>query len=243
MKARDVMTSRVLTIAPEASIEEAIRLMLENRISGLPVVDAGGALVGIVTEGDFLRRAETGTARKRPRWLEFLVGPQNLATDYVRSHGRRVEEVMTRSPVTVDEDAGLDAVVSIMERKRVKRVPVVRDRRVVGIVSRSNLLHALASVSRDLPDAPAGDAEIRTRVMAEIARQPWAPVALVDVVVKDGIVELWGSITESKQGEGLKVLAENTPGVKGVVSHLAWIEPMSGLVISEPDAPPTRKAG
>lgn len=244
MKARDVMSSRVVSIAPEAAIQDAIRLMLDNRISGLPVVDASGALVGIVTEGDFLRRAETGTLRKRPRWLELLIGPNSLATDYVRSHGRRVEEVMTRTPVTVGEDAGLDEIVALMERKRVKRLPVVRGREVVGIVSRANLLHALASVSRDLPPAPASDAEIRTQVMDELARQPWAPIALVDVIVKDGVVELWGSITESKQGEALRVVAENVPGVQGVVSHLAWIEPMSGLVISEPDASPTsRKAG
>ncbi|NVO13249.1 MAG: CBS domain-containing protein [Rhodoplanes sp.] len=239
MKARDVMNSRVVSIAPEATILDAIQLMLENRISGLPVVDHTGALVGIVTEGDFLRRPETGTLRKRSRWLEILIGPNSLATDYVRSHGRRVEEVMTRTPVTIGEEATLDEVVAIMERKRVKRVPVVRGREVVGIVSRANLLHALASVSRDLPAASGGDAEIRTRVLDELGRQPWAPVALVDVVVKDGIVELWGSITEAKQGEALKVCCENVPGVKGVVSHLSWIEPMSGLVISEADPPET----
>jgi CBS domain-containing protein len=237
MKARDVMNSRVVSIAPEATIMDAIQLMLENRISGLPVVDHSGALVGIVTEGDFLRRPETGTLRKRSRWLEILIGPNSLANDYVRSHGRRVEEVMTRTPVTVGEDATLDEVVAIMERKRVKRVPVVRGREVVGIVSRANLLHALASVSRDLPPSAGGDAEIKARVLDELSRQPWAPIALVDVVVKDGIVELWGSITEAKQGEALKVCAENVPGVKGVVSHLSWIEPMSGLVISEADPP------
>ncbi|RAI44196.1 CBS domain-containing protein [Rhodoplanes roseus] len=242
MKARDVMSSRVVSIAPEATIQDAIKAMLENRISGLPVIDRTGAMVGIVTEGDFLRRAETGTLRKRPRWLEILIGPNSLATDYVRSHGRRVEEVMTRSPVTVGEDATLDEIVSIMERKRVKRVPVMRGREVVGIVSRANLLHALASVSRDLPPSTATDAEIRTRVLDELSRQPWAPIALIDVVVKDGVVSLWGSITEAKQGEALKVCAENIPGVKGVVSHLTWIEPMSGMVISEGDTG-TRKAG
>ncbi|EJW13366.1 Inosine-5'-monophosphate dehydrogenase [Rhodovulum sp. PH10] len=233
MKACDVMTSRVVSIRPEATVEEAVRQMLDNRISGLPVVDGEGDLVGIVTEGDFLRRAETGTCRKRPRWLEILIGPNSLAKDYVRSHGRKVEEVMTRDPVTVTEDTTLDAIVSIMERRRVKRVPVVRGREVVGIVSRANLLHALASVSRDMPPAAASDADIRQRVLDELAGQPWAPVALVDVVVKDGVVELWGSITESKQAAAMKVCAENVPGVKDVVSHLSWIEPMSGLVISD----------
>lgn len=237
MQARDIMASRVVSIAPEATVLEAIELMLKNRISGLPVIDGTGALVGIVTEGDFLRRAETGTERKRPRWLEFLLGPNSLAKDYVRSHGRKVEEVMTKELVTVSEEAPLDEVVRIMERKRVKRLPVMRGRELVGIVSRASLLHAFATMTRDLPEPPKSDADIRRRVMEELAKQPWAPIALIDIVVKDGVVELWGSITEASQGEALRVCAENIPGVKAVVSHLSWIEPMSGLVISEEDMP------
>jgi CBS domain-containing protein len=237
MQARDIMASRVVSIAPEATVLEAIELMLKNRISGLPVIDRRGALVGIVTEGDFLRRAETGTERKRPRWLEFLLGPNSLAKDYVRSHGRKVEEVMTKELVTVSEEAPLDEVVRIMERKRVKRLPVMRGRELVGIVSRASLLHAFATMSRDLPQPAKSDADIRRRVMEELAKQPWAPIALIDIVVKDGVVELWGSITEASQGEALRVCAENIPGVKAVVSHLSWIEPMSGLVISEEDMP------
>ncbi|MGA8154694.1 MAG: CBS domain-containing protein [Rhodoplanes sp.] len=237
MQARDIMASRVVSIAPEATVLEAIELMLKNRISGLPVIDGTGALVGIVTEGDFLRRAETGTERKRPRWLEFLLGPNSLAKDYIRSHGRKVEEVMTKELVTVSEEAPLDEVVRIMERKRVKRLPVMRGRELVGIVSRASLLHALATMSRDLPQPAKSDADIRRRVMEELAKQPWAPIALIDIVVKDGVVELWGSITEASQGVALRVCAENIPGVKAVVSHLSWIEPMSGLVISEEDVP------
>lgn len=237
MKASDVMSTRVVTIAPEATVTEAIDSLLTNRISGLPVVNAAGALVGIVTEGDFLRRAETGTERKRPRWLEFLLGPNSLATDYIRTHGRKVAEVMTTEPVTVTEDTPLDQVVAIMERKRIKRVPVTRGRALVGIVSRANLLRALASMHKDAPAAAESDAVIRKHVLDELARQPWAPIALIDVLVKDGVVELWGSITEAKQGEALKVCAENIPGVKAVKSHLTWIEPMSGLVISEAEQP------
>jgi CBS domain-containing protein len=237
MQARDIMASRVVSIAPEATVLEAIELMLKNRISGLPVIDRTGELVGIVTEGDFLRRAETGTERKRPRWLEFLLGPNSLAKDYVRSHGRKVEEVMTKELVTVSEEAPLDEVVRIMERKRVKRLPVMRGRELVGIVSRASLLHAFATMSRDLPQPAKSDADIRRRVMEELAKQPWAPIALIDIVVKNGVVELWGSITEASQGEALRVCAENISGVKAVVSHLSWIEPMSGLVISEEDMP------
>lgn len=235
MKASDIMTARVISIAPDASVLEAIRVMLQMHISGLPVIDASGTLVGVITEGDFLRRAETGTERKRPRWLEFLLGPRRMADDYIHSHAGKVEEVMTREPITITEDTSLDEVVRIMERRRIKRLPVVRGNQVVGIVSRANLLHALASIGRAAPPAAKSDVEIRNQLLTEFDRQTWAPVALIDVVVKDGNVELWGTITEEAQGEALKVCAENIPGVKSVVSHLTWIEPMSGMVISEPD--------
>ena len=132
MKAGDIMSPRVISVTPDASIQDAIQLMLDKRISGLPVIDSSGTLVGVVTEGDFLRRAETGTERKRSRWLEILLGPQRLADEYVREHGRKVEDVMTRDPVTVDELAPLDEVVRVMERRRIKRLPVVRGTQVVG---------------------------------------------------------------------------------------------------------------
>jgi CBS domain-containing protein len=235
MKVRDIMSTRVVSIAPDANVLEAVRLMLQNHISGLPVIDRSGALVGVVTEGDFLRRSETGTERKRPRWLEFLMGPRRLADEYVHTHARKVEDVMTREPITIMEDAALDEVVRIMERRRIKRLPVVRGTEVIGIVSRANLLHALASLSTAASPPAKTDVAIREQLLAEFDRQTWAPVALIDVMVKDGAVELWGTITEEAQGEALKVCAENIPGVKSVVSHMTWIEPMSGMVISEPE--------
>ena len=139
MRASDVMTRHVITAGPDTSIVEAARLMLENRISGLPVLDGRGRLIGIVTEGDFLRRVETGTARHRSRWLEFLIGPGRLADEFVRSHGRKVEEVMTPDPRTVAEDTPLEDAVQLMERNNIKRVPVVRNDQLVGILSRANL--------------------------------------------------------------------------------------------------------
>jgi len=236
MNAGDIMSARVVSIAPDATVLEAIQLMLDKHISGLPVIDKSGALVGIVTEGDFLRRAETGTERKRPRWLEFLLGPRRLADEYVHTHARKVGEVMTDEPVTIEEATPLDEVVKIMERRRIKRLPVMRGSQVVGIVSRANLLHALASLGRGAAPPAKTDVAIREQLLAEFDRQTWAPVALIDVVVKDGVVELWGTITEQSQGEALKVVAENIPGVTKVVSHLTWIEPMSGMVIEEPEA-------
>jgi len=235
MKVRDIMSNRVVSVEPDANVREAIRLMLQKHISGLPVIDQSGTLVGVVTEGDFLRRTETGTERKRPRWLEFLMGPRRLADEYVHAHARKVEDVMTREPITITEEAGLDDVVRIMERRRIKRLPVVRGTQVVGIVSRANMLHALASLSAAAPPPAKTDVAIRQQLLEEFDKQTWAPVALIDVVVKDGVVELWGTITEEAQGEALKVCAENIPGVKSVASHLTWIEPMSGMVISEPE--------
>jgi CBS domain-containing protein len=234
MKARDVMTSRVISIDTDAPIMRAVRLMLQNRISGLPVVGPNGELVGMVTEGDFIRRSEIGTQRRRGRWLEFLVGPGRLADEYVHARGRKVEEVMTREPITVTEDTPLDDVVRLMERHRVKRLPVVRQGELVGIVARANIMHALVSLAVETK-APAGDdAAIRAQILAECAKQSWAP--MTNVVVRNGVVELWGSITDERERAALKVASENVAGVKTVHDHLVWIEPNSGFVIqSEED--------
>jgi CBS domain-containing protein len=235
MKVRDVMSPRVISVTPDAGILEAIRLMLANHISGLPVIEPSGALAGVVTEGDFLRRSETGTERKRPRWLEFLLGPSRLANEYVHTHGRTVRDVMTPTPVTIDENAGVEEAVEIMERRRIKRLPVVRGTEVVGIISRANLLHALASLATAAPPPDLSDVAIRDALLAQFEKLTWTPAALVDPVVKNGVVELWGTITEESQREALKVCARNIPGVRSVVSHLTWIEPMSGMAIGEPE--------
>jgi CBS-domain-containing membrane protein len=231
MLARDVMTTRVVSVRPETAIAEAVSLMLQHHFSGLPVIDDGGQLVGIVTEGDFLRRSETGTERKRPRWLEFVISPRRLADEYVHSHGRKVAEVMTPDPVTVAEDTPLDEVVRLMERRHVKRLPVTRDRRVVGIVSRADLLHALPAMSGTTPAAAASDETIRTKLLAELDRQAWAPIAMITIVVQNGVVEFRGTITDEAQRAALKVAAENMPGVTAVVDNLIWFEPTSGTVI------------
>ena len=144
--------------------------MLQEQISGLPVLDTAGRLVGVVTEGDFLRRTETATERKRPRWLEFLVGPGPLADEYVHTHGRKVSEIMSADPVTVEENTPLEEVVALMEKKRVKRIPVVRGDKVVGIVSRANLLHALARLAAEAAPTKATDTAIREQLQAELAQ-------------------------------------------------------------------------
>ena len=231
MKVKDVMTSPVLSVESESPISQAIQLMLEKRISGLPVLDGQGRLVGIVTEGDFLRRTETGTQRRRSRWLEFLIGPGRLADEYTRSHGRKVIDVMTPDPVTINEQTSLEQVVQIMEKHRIKRLPVLREQKLVGIVSRANLLHALAGVASDIKPVTTSDEAIREQLLAELGRQSWAPAALINAIVKQGVVELWGTITDERERQAIIVAAENVPGVKGVRDHLVWIEPNTGTVI------------
>lgn len=235
MKAADVMTRHVISIKPDSSIMEAAQLLLQNRISGLPVLDQAGKLVGIVTEGDLLRRRETGTERRRPRWLEFFIGPGRLASEYVHTHGRKIDEVMTVEPQTITEDTPLEEIVRLMEQKRIKRLPVVRGDVVVGIVSRANLVHALASLAPETKGAVPGDASIRERVLAEIERQPWSPGRLINATVRDGIVELWGTIFDEREREALRVAAENVPGVKQVKDHLVWVEPVSGMTFDASD--------
>ena len=228
MQVRDVMTPSVVSVAANESVLAAVHIMLKNRISGLPVVDADGHLVGMVTEGDFLRRGELGTQRQRPKWLEFIVGPGKLAQEYTHSSGRKVEDIMTSDPWTIGEDETLEAVVDTMERHNVKRLPVTRGGRMVGIVSRANLMHALASLSRDVPAPPPGDdSAIRDKILAAIAKQDWAP--RVNVIVKNGVAELHGVITDDRERQGLIVAVENIPGVKQVRDHLVWVEPMSGM--------------
>jgi len=234
MQARDIMTPRVVTIRSDATIAEAIRLMLQNRISGLPVVDSAGNLVGVVTEGDFLRRAESATEKRRARWVEFILGPGRLAAEYTHTHGRKVSEVMSDKPVTVDEYTPVTKVVGIMEQRRIKRVPVVRGNKLVGIISRANLLHILGRLAGEAKPTSQSDSDIRTKILAELAKQPWAPTAGLNVIVRDGIVELKGAIFDERERAALKVAAENVPGVKAVRDQLIWIEPISGTALEPP---------
>jgi CBS domain-containing protein len=223
MRVKDVMTPNVICIGAEEPVLKAARLMLLNRVSGLPVLDKEGKLVGMITEGDFLRRGELDTQRQRPRWLEFVVGPGKLAEEYTHSSGRKVEEIMTPDPWTIGEDDSLRAVVEMMERHQIKRLPVTRGGRMVGIISRANLMHALASLANDMNfTAPTGgDSAIRANVLAAIEKLNWAPH--VNVIVRDGVVELWGVIDDDRERQGLIVAAENASGVKEVHDHLLWL--------------------
>jgi CBS domain-containing protein len=233
MNASDVMTRNVVTVAPDATVEQVVAIMLQHRISGVPVMNAAGVVVGMVTEGDLLRRVETGTERHRPHWLEILIGPGKLATEYVSTHTRKVRDVMTAEVVGVEETAMLGDVVELMERHRIKRVPVFRAGKLAGIISRANLLQGLASATGVAAKSTASDddAALRQQILAEIDKQPWAPRTGINVVVRDGIVHLWGAVLDDRERQGLRVLAENVSGVRQVRDHISWIEPMSGFAI------------
>jgi CBS-domain-containing membrane protein len=234
MNVADIMTARVLTIRNDAPITEAVRLMLQRRISGLPVVDADDNLVGMVSEGDFLRRTETGTERHRPRWLEFLASPGGQATDYVHAHGRKVADVMSAEPIAVSEKTPIGDAVSLMEKHRIKRLPVLRERKVVGIVSRADLLRALARAAAKLPSPSKDDTAIRNAIYAELDKQSWVPRATINIAVASGIAELHGTILDERERRALRVAVENVPGVKGVHDELVWIEPVSGMYLEAP---------
>jgi CBS-domain-containing membrane protein len=234
MKAADVMTRDVLTVGQDTPVREAIRLMLDNKISGLPVLGDGGKVVGILTEGDLLRRGELGTERQRPRWLEVLMGPGRMAGEYVRTHGRKVAEVMTTELVSVAGDTSLEELVHLMERHRIKRLPVLDGDVLIGLVSRADLLRSLLQVLDAARNEPRSDDAILEQILAELTRAAWVPRDGLSISVKDGVVDLNGVILEEKEREALRVVAENTPGVKAVEDHLVWVEPMSGTVIEAP---------
>ena len=237
MRVRDVMTYGVIGVQESASLTEAVETMLRSRVSALFVFDADNALVGVVSEGDLLRRGEIGTERKRPHWLELLLGNGRLAEAYAHEHGRKAGEVMTGNVESIAEDADLSEAVDRMIRHRIKRLPVLRGDAVVGVISRSDLLKGLLATT-PRRDAHHPDAEIKAAIQAELDKLEWAPRASVRVEVANGVVTFGGSITDERLRDGLKVIAENTPGVTAVHDHVAWIEPNSGVVIpSEGDEP------
>lgn len=234
MRAHQIMTKPVITVTPDATILEAADIMLRQHISGLPVVDEAGKLVGIVSEGDFIRRGEIGTERRRGAVLRFILGPGKSASDFVHEHGCKISEVMTPSPVTVTEDTPLADIVDLMEKRNVKRLPVVRNDKIVGIVTRANLLQAVASMARHIPDPTADDDHIRNRIINALQKADWAPIGL-NVIVRDGIVHLSGVISDDSSREATIVAAENVEGVRKVHDHLCWVDTMSGMYLNSPE--------
>ena len=225
MLAKDIMTADVVTITPEASVEEIAKLLLARGISGVPVVDAEGALVGLVSEGDLIRR-EGDAEHHSSWWLNLFAGPEEQARDYIKVHGRRAEEVMTREVVTVGEETPVGEIARLLEKRRIKRVPVVRDGRIVGIVSRANLLHGLATHNDRLAITPSPDERtIRKEVLALVKREGWITHGSLNVMVADGVVELWGWVDSEAERKALLLAVEEIAGVRAVNDHLGSLPP------------------
>jgi len=220
MRAIDVMVRNVVTVHPETEVTEAIKLLAEHDFSALPVVDANGKLVGMLSEGDLLHRVEIGTEKRHPRWLESLAGASTLATEFAKSHGKKVSEVMTEGVVAVGEDTPLAEIAAIFERNRIKRVPVVHDGQLMGIVSRSNLIQALAVAMGNGKEPAADDRRIRDEVLSRLAVQKWTGFGDRNVTVSDGVVHLWGLVGSEGEHKALLALAEEVPGVSRVADEM-----------------------
>jgi CBS domain-containing protein len=216
------MIRDVITIGPEDDVARAVKMLADYDISALPVVDPNRHILGILSEADLLNREEIGTEKQRPRWLEAVTPSHVLATDYSKSHGRKVCELMSEAVITAKADTPLSEIAALLERKRIKRVPIVEDGKLIGIVSRANLIQALASApaSTPLPVNMPTDQAIRSEVLDRLAEQTWTGFGERNVIVIDGIVHLWGLVGSPEERTALFALAESVPGVQGVSDEL-----------------------
>jgi len=221
MKASDVMVTEVITVKPNSNVQDVAGLLLTNHISAVPVVDDAGKLVGMVSEGDLLRRGEADTGHERPWWLQMLVGREILAAEYLKEHSHRVTDVMIRGIISAEPDTPVADIATLLERHRIKRVPIVRDGKVIGIVSRANLIQVLATSGKKatLPQS-VGDAELREKVVSRLKSEPWVRPSQVNVTVTDGTVDLWGIVDSSMEKQALRAAVEITPGVKAVNDNI-----------------------
>jgi CBS-domain-containing membrane protein len=229
MKASDVMTTKVITVGPSKTVQEIAETLLTHRISAVPVVGDDGAVLGIVSEGDLIHRVEAGTERHRAWWLDLIADKTTIARDFLKSHAIRASDIMSRPVVSVGPDTPLADVAALLERRRIKRVPVLTDGKIVGIVSRANLLQAIAARKNVPPQATIADSDLRSRVLSELREQLAESTAHVNVIANAGTVELWGQVESVDEKEALRVAAELIPGVRNVVNNVVLIRPQYGL--------------
>ncbi|MGB8481114.1 MAG: CBS domain-containing protein [Acidobacteriaceae bacterium] len=224
MKAMDVMVRDVITVSPGDDVADAVQLLADYDVSALPVVDDDQNVVGIISEADLLHREEIGTEKRRPWWLEAVTPASSLAGEFAKSHGRRVEEVMSTNIIAASEDTPLGEIATLLERHRIKRVPILRSGKLVGIVSRGNLIQALASSQAQAGAAVASgtdsDRKIRREVLDRLGEQDWTDFGERNVIVSDGIVHLWGLVGTSEEHKALLALAEGVPGVVDVSDEM-----------------------
>lgn len=221
MQAGDIMSVNVCSAGPNTPINEIARKLCDRGVSAMPIVDEDGKVLGVVSEGDLLRRIELGTVRK-PRWTDIFSGDASLARDYVKSHGRTAKDVMSRPAIVVKEDTDIAEVASVLESHRIKRVPVVRDGRVVGVVSRSDIVRGLIVAAKSWGRSRRLDEkDTRKSILDEINRLSFTHGTFVNVVVDGGEVHLWGNVESADQRAAIRVIAENTRGVTQVVDNMA----------------------
>ncbi len=227
MRAADIMTTNVVTVRSDTEVREIADLLLKHRISAVPVVTDDGRIVGLVSEGDLIRRVETETDARHSWWLADAFSTRNKTADYIKTHGRRAADVMTRNVITVSQDTTLSEIARLLEKHHIKRVPVTRDNQLIGIVSRANLLHGLATRNAEpAGPQPSNDNELRKTVMKEISQAVGSDAPMINAIVSDGVVELWGNVESEMKKKAAEVAAESAPGVKSVKNHIhlvpAW---------------------
>lgn len=220
MQAKDIMTRDVATVRPGASIQEAAKLMTDRRLSGLPVVAADGHVIGMLTASDLLHRKETG-AERRPSWFSsFFARPDELARQYAKDHGRKAHEVMSQHIISVVEDASLSEVADVLDRNGIKRVPVIRDGVLVGIISRSDLVRVLSQARLNETAPRSDDAALQRSLLEQIRKQPWLNSGFVNITAKDGTVDVWGTVNSAEQHRALLVLVKEVAGSAAVADHV-----------------------
>ena len=219
MKAKDVMTKTVVSVGPDAGVQDIARLLLDRRISAVPVVDDRNRVIGMVSEGDLMRRPESQTGESSSWWLDLLGGPEERASTYLKSHGLMARDVMTPKVITVAENTPLEKIAALLERNRIKRVPVLRRKKLVGIVSRANLLHGLVArgPARSATRTTKGS---REEVMAEL-RAAGLRTEFLNVVIAEGLLHLWGYVESATERKAAALAAKRTSGVRRVENHLA----------------------
>jgi CBS domain-containing protein len=229
MNAADVMTSNVISVRADASVGEIAEILLTNRISGVPVVDDAGDLIGIVSEGDLIHRVEVGTERRRAWWLELLCSKQILAHEFIKAHARKAADLMSRHVITVRPDTPLSDLASLLDKHGIKRVPVTENGKLVGIVSRANLVQALFKPRQDtVAEKAVTDSALRDKILAQLKFEPWWP-GDVNVIVRDGAVELWGIVESQVENDAIRVAIEEVPGVRSISNHISTSQRISHL--------------
>lgn len=222
MQAIDIMTPKVISVGPDAEVREIAQLLLEHRISAVPVVDDERHVLGIVSEGDLMRRVKSDEHQGRSWWLSLFTGGKDPG-EYVKSHGRKAREVMTPDPLTVEENTPLHTIARLLEKHHIKRVPVVREDKLVGIVSRANLLQGIANAAVAPTESPMDDRKIRDAILKEVDQNTGVHTESISLIVDGGAVEIWGLVESAEQKKAVTVAAENIPGVTKVENNLGMM--------------------